>query len=104
MLPSCRVSGDNPTHADSYDIDVEVPASTADQATATLLQNLNISREAEQVSTASQLLCKQRVRVRLDLCIDAEDWTGGTEGCQVLCNAKLSDCRAFTFWQHVCLS
>ena len=48
---------------------MEVPASTADQATATLLQNLNTSREAEQVT---QLLCKQHVRVRSDLCVDAE--------------------------------
>ena len=61
---------------------MEVPASTADQATASLLQNLNTSREVEQVSTASQPLsatlckyqlhCKQHVRVRLHLCIDAE--------------------------------
>lgn len=47
------MSGDNPSHADSYDIDMEVPASTADQATASLLQNLNTSREVEQVGTAS---------------------------------------------------
>ncbi|KAL3150613.1 hypothetical protein ABBQ32_000419 [Trebouxia sp. C0010 RCD-2024] len=44
-----RVSGDNPTHPDSYDIDMEVPATTADQATASLLQNLNTSREVEQL-------------------------------------------------------
>ena len=45
-----RVSGASPTHADSYDIDIEVPAPITDQATATLLQNLNSSREIEQVS------------------------------------------------------
>lgn len=44
-----RVSGDNPTHPDSYDIDMEVPASTADQTTAPLLQNLNTSRDIEQL-------------------------------------------------------
>lgn len=44
-----RVSGSSPTHADSYDIDIEVPAPVANQATATLLQNLNTSREIEQL-------------------------------------------------------
>lgn len=47
--PCCRVSGESPTHADSYDIDMEVPAPITDQATAGLLQNLNSNREVEQV-------------------------------------------------------
>ena len=45
------MSGSSPTLADSYDIDIEVPAPVTDQATATLLQNLNTSREVEQVVT-----------------------------------------------------
>ena len=44
----CRLSGDSPTHPDSYDIDLEVPAPTM-EATAPLLQHLNTSREVEQV-------------------------------------------------------
>ena len=72
MLSFCRVSGDNPTHADSYDIDMEVPASTADQATASLLQNLNTSREVEQVRTASQLLSAVLVLYHL-LCSEHGD-------------------------------
>lgn len=44
-----RVSGASPTHPDSYDIDLEVPAPTMDQATAPLLQHLNTSREVEQL-------------------------------------------------------
>ena len=50
---TCRVSGASPTHPDSYDIDLEVPAPTMDQATAPLLQNLNNSREIEQVKPAA---------------------------------------------------
>ena len=51
---SCRVSGASPTQPDSYDIDLEVPAPTMDQATAPLLHNLNNSREIEQVSFLMQ--------------------------------------------------
>lgn len=112
LWPSCRVTGDNPTHADSYDIDMEVPASTADQATASLLQNLNTSREVEQVSTASQLLsvipcthqllCEQHATVNLDLCISAEGCSLAAEGCQASRNAKLSDCKSFTHFGGMC--